>query len=291
MNSNSEIECDGILDESQEYACKAYACLIGRVSVMVCPDGLDANKCEAGSGILCLTKAGTPYVLTARHLFRDEGEYPSLAIMNEFIDIRNAGDRVFLGQKRQGGEHDEEHEYIDVAIVTLADHAKSTIIQENIAGANIALDSETKDTDVVVIAGHPSFIRNKIIMQNNQQAIEGGGLQYITGVNHRDSLGRLEIAWDEAIIYNDPPQIPHFPIEEGVVFKQGHPAGMSGGGLWRVQGPQNRQEIWTPFKHCELIGIQSAFKESKKVALVEPVELWNTWLDEIEIRIDAHNDD
>ena len=51
--------------------------------------------------------------------------------------------------------------------------------------------------------------------------------------------------------------------------------GMSGGPFWRFR-PNNINEIWSPDRIGQIIGIQSSWNE-KNVAYLEPVNKWGTW--------------
>ena len=177
------------------------------------------------------------------------------------------------------GLRDDEHEYIDVAAVSLVSRARERT--RGLAGAALAADSATDENDVVVIAGFPSFL-SRFIGEN--RSLEIARLVYITGVDGRDRFGRLRVEWHEAKAVWDTPKIPYCPIQDGSTFELGRPYGISGGALWRVRGPRGN-ELWAPASHCQLIGVPVAAQGRTEFA--EPVELWRSWLDDVEKEIDA----
>jgi hypothetical protein len=272
--SLTEIERES-LRAPQQMARQAYTALISRVSVVVLPN---RSACSVGSGVLLSTHSGTPFVLTARHLFEAVEGCGSLAIGNESIFLREAGDRVFSGALRPG-PHDDEHKFVDVAAVSLVSEARERT--RCLAGATLALESTTDENDVVVIAGFPSFLSR---FTGHKRSLEVARLVYITGVDGRDRFGRLQVEWHEAKAVWDNPNLPYYPIEDGSTFELGRPHGISGGALWRVRGPRGN-ELWSPASHCQLIGVPVAVQG--RIEFVEPVELWRAWLDDVEKEIDA----
>lgn len=212
--SLSEAERES-LREPQRIAREAYTSLISRVSVVILPE---RSARSVGSGVLLSTRRGTPFVLTARHLFEAVDSCGSLAIGNKSIFLPGAGSRVFLGPLRPE-PRDDAHQYIDVAAVSLVSGARDSV--RGLAGATLGPDSATDETDVVVIAGFPSFLSR---FTSQSRSLEVARLVYITGVDGRDRFGRLQVEWHEAKAVWDNPNIPYYCIRDGSTFSTRTPS-------------------------------------------------------------------
>ncbi len=266
------------LRELHESLLAAYTAQISSVTVWALPKGLRENS--PGTGLLLKTRLGTPFLLTARHLFEKTGQdCPDLALWNESVCVRQAGTRVIFGPRRPGAS-DSDHAEVDVAAVALSHAGRDGVC--NLAGASLASDSATQETDKIVISGFPSFLTDA------RPTVEGydvavARIIYITGISGTDEFGRLQVEWDDAQGIPPVAKIPGYPVNDGAVFQLGHPRGISGGGVWRVRGPTSG-EIWAPSKHCELIGVAVAVLGKHELA--EPVDLWHPWLLQAEDEID-----
>jgi hypothetical protein len=151
----------------------------------------------------------------------------------------------------------------------------------------VAESSATKENDIPIIAGFPSFL-SRATLREEQKVIDMdvASLSYITSIEGTDEFHRLKVEWHEARAIWDMPEMPHFKVEYGTTFELGAPCGISGGGVWRVRGPDHPVEgIWAPATHCQLIGVASA--KRGRVEFAEPVELWLNWLRGVEHEIDT----
>jgi hypothetical protein len=268
--------------DTQRSAREAYTSLISRVSVMVFPRGLEDGT--AGSGLLLITPSGTPFLLTARHLFEHMEDAPELALANESLAYSGAGGRVFLGPARPGPACPrDDGAFVDVAAVSLAPAIHAPL--SGLAGATIAEESGAGEDDVVVIEGFPSFLTKGTRPRPDSVRFDVARIVYITGIEGRDACGRLRVLWHQAETLWDVPKIPHYPVPEREVFDLDGPFGISGGGVWRVRGAADKHEIWVPTKHCQLIGVPSGYLGRTEFA--EPVELWRDWLRDAYGAIDA----
>jgi hypothetical protein len=269
---------------AQKAARGAYSALIGRVSVLVFPEG---PRGSSGTGLLLATGQGTPFLLTARHLLEGGELLSTLAVAGPSVGptpLRGICERIFLGPLRPG-QHDHEHEYVDVAAASLSRHGRERLAAP--AGVAIAETSATMKTDVVVIAGFPSFL-SRAAVHSERKLIDMhvASIMYVTGIEGIDEFRRLQVEWHQARAVWDIPDMPHFKVEHGTTFELGAPFGVSGGGVWRVRGPDHPTEgLWTPTTHCQLIGVASAKLE--RVEFAEPVELWRDWLRDVEREIDV----
>lgn len=270
------------LREPQCSARKACANLITDLTVMVFPEGFGPG-CSSGSGLLLTTNKKTPFLLTAQHLFDNQGRQTAVSLINESHILDDVVNRVFSGPRRKE-KHDGDHEYVDVAAVSLVPTVRDRI--REIVRATIATDSETHEDDNVVIAGFPSFLIQGERPTERRLDLHYAPFFHFTGIEGHDSIGRLRVGWNKARVIWEIPEIPHFRIPDTeAVFELESPRGISGGGLWRVRGPISKAEIWTPTSHCQLIGVPVAYKG--KIAFAEPVESFRTWLDDISLEIDA----
>jgi hypothetical protein len=151
----------------------------------------------------------------------------------------------------------------------------------------VAESSATKENDIPIIAGFPSFL-SRATLHEEQKVIDMdvAWISYITGIEGVDEFQRLKVGWHEARAIWDVPEIPHFKVEHAATFELGAPYGISGGGVWRVRGPDHPVAgIWAPTTHCQLIGVASAKRE--RIEFAEPVELWLDWLRSVEQEIDS----
>jgi hypothetical protein len=268
------------LSDHQKSARQAYSALIARVSVFVLAEGPRPDA-ETGSGLLLSTRKGVPFLLSARHVFEHVRDPAGMTIANPSVVLESPCERIFLAPLRKGAR-DDLHQHVDVAVVALRADARAKLA--GIAGATIAADSEEAEGDVVVLAGFPSFLSTAAIV-GRRIDYHLASIAYITGIQGRDGFERLCVEWHEARNIWENPEIPHYKVPRGQTFELGHPRGISGGGLWRVRGPRDKTALWAPSSHCQLVGIPVA--ALGRTSLVEPVELWRAWLDDVEHEINC----
>ena len=268
-----------IESESQRSARDAYMALIGRVLVFLLPKGPSPDA-RPGSAIILSTSKGVPFLLSARHMFEDRGDCSAMSIGNGHVALGDVCDRVFLGPSREGPS-DYDHQHVDVAAVALRPEARAKLA--DIVGTTVATSSDPADNDWVVVSGFPSFL-TRTQVGATQIDYHVASISYVTSVQGRDDFGRLRVDWDKAKNVWASPDIPHFKVPDGV-FELGRPHGISGGGLWQVRSPRETADVWSPSSHCQLIGVPVAVQG--KVEYAEPVELWRSWLNEIEQEIDS----
>jgi hypothetical protein len=237
--------------------------------------------------MLLATGNKTPFILTARHLLEEVESPSALAVAGPSVgptSLSGICERVFLGPIRKD-HHDEVHAYIDVAIASLNRRGRERLAAP--AGFMVAESSATKENDILIIAGFPSFL-SRATLHEEQKVIDMdvASISYITSIEGIDEFHRLKVEWHEARAIWDMPEMPHFKVEYGTTFELGAPYGISGGGVWRIRGPNYPVEgIWAPTTHCQLIGVASAKLE--RVEFAEPVELWVDWLRSVEQEIDS----
>jgi hypothetical protein len=263
-------------DTKQEFARQSCFAFLRRVTVLVFPHG---SPSDSGTGILLRATDGTPCLLTARHLVEDVQNL-RIAINGESIGtIENAGEQVFLGPERPESFVRQNEHSVDVALVTLRKHA-SDQVATIVGDTAIAETSEVQPDDVVVISGFPTYLSQAKRGPGAVQ-IEAGSIAYVTGVLGRDDHGRLKVEWSDATMISGGTAPPHIQRPHGEIFKLGHPSGISGGGVWRVRGPSSKSELWSPGRHCQLIGIAVAVSVREAIEFAEPVELWRDWLQNV----------
>lgn len=254
-------------------ACEA---LLGRASVMVFPLGMGDGK-PNGSGVVLATPSGTPYLLSASHVFENES-CSSLIVANQHVECRNAGVRLFKAPCRPGAT---ARRPIDVAAVALSAAACAALTP--MLGAQLGSNSQTTDDSVIIVSGFPSYLCRSVADGQGTVFVDPGKLTYTTGITGRDDLQRIELEWGPAVLNPGAEQIPHRPVPEKGEFQLGSPEGISGGGVWRTRRPRS-DELWSATKHCELIGI--AVSTRSDTEFVEPVDLWRPWLEGVIEEID-----
>jgi hypothetical protein len=247
--------------------------LIERVTLRIWPDGPSA---QAGTAIALRTRSGTPYVLTAGHLFQGQSENcPNLALANKAAVVENAGVRAIVCPTRPDFS-EAKNASVDVAAVILSEGGRSALL--GIAGAAIADDSVTGETDLAAACGFPDFL-----LEQSEGSVCLRPIIYVSRITGRDRYQRLQLLWGEARTFPESARVPHYG-DDGSEFLLRCPYGISGGGLWRIRN-SGQNEIWSPYAHCQLIGIAVSYMPDEQ--LCEPVELWRAWLNDVEAIIDA----
>lgn len=238
-----------------------------------------------GSGVLLHRDDGTLFVLTAAHLVED-GNWKPLLIgvsTSPAKNIRDAVIAVHLAPDR--GPNDP----IDVAVLALSQEAQHQLRTVGAPTSCVAPDDDLTDGDFVFMNGYPS---NRMLQTGNVRVDADGttvagltvvNLFFVTKTHGRDDKGRLLVSWGDGVADNDGPPPPHIQWKDGERVDMGSPVGVSGAGLWRSRLP-GATDLWSPRKHAELVGINSAWNKRDR-EIVEGVSLWRAWFDDLVQRL------
>lgn len=263
-----------IRQREAETALRSYAL---EVTVLVNPR---EDPRDIGSGVLLHRNDGRLFVLTAAHLVED-GNWSPLAIgasAPTATYIRNAVTAVHLAPERSPGQR------IDVAILELSTDAQQRLHKIGASISCITSDNDLTEEDFIVITGYACnwmALMEPLRQPDGMSAAKLAAVNifFITRLEGRDDYRRLRVAWGDAVSDNDRPPPPHIPWKQGERVNMGSPVGVSGAGLWRCRLPRE-DEVWSPRKVAELVGVNSAWNERDR-EIVEGVSLWRTWFDDI----------
>lgn len=263
----------GLLDDPRQRSIRdACTALTDRTTLWAWPNG---RTVPPGTAVASKTANGTPYVLTAHHLFDECGdECPNLVLGNQNVVVEHAGMRAIAGPPR-AGFFGTEHDHIDIAAVILSEAGRVAL--RDIAGLTLGEDSDIQETDVVGIAGFPDFLLEP---PDGSHIVRG--IFYASIVAGRDQFNRIRMNWSEANVFPESPRVDNFGAN-GATFHLDCPKGISGGGLWRIHDSA-KDALWSPSTHCQVIGIAVAYHDNEQFC--EPVEMWRSWLEATEATID-----
>lgn len=221
------------------------------------------------------TPTGRILVLTAWHCVEDlpKRKY-SLGFTDERSGIWDPFEDVIRGP-----------EPCDVALATLHSESENALKDSPavIEADMIATpdDDGVGEQDWCVLGGFPSlFVREHVDHGAKVITQMPGAITYAgcTATN-RDQRGRYAVTWtEEAEVASIHPDVARQDdIRAGDTNKMPHPAGMSGGPLWRFRRASAPTGVWMPDKRLKIIGVAVSFLESKRIEFVESVSAWGEW--------------
>jgi hypothetical protein len=262
--------------DRQKQARQACDAFIARTTVLVSPRR-DLKGC-VGSAVLLRNARGVPFLVTASHLFRDDGwrqvGWRPLALFAPALEADGVAELRDVGADARFAPGRVPEKPVDVALVTVRPEFHDRLRPLAAGMERIADDDAVRPEDVLLLAGFPMSLSYRQSPKTQRFAT----LTYATGITGRDQHGRLEVYYDEAIPHEGIPTLPHLPdVLPGKVMSLGHPGGISGGGLWRVRGSEKGEALWSPSSHATLIGVPVAWN-GRTTEYAESVAVWGRWL-------------
>jgi hypothetical protein len=185
-------------------------------------------------------------------------------------ELRDAGVEAWFAPGRTPGNP------VDVALVALRADVHDRLRPLAAGVERVAADDTVGCDDVLFLCGFPAHLSFPASPTMHKFTT----ISYSTGITGKDKHGRLEVYWKDSIPYDDAKVPPHVDMPAGKVSKLGPPRGVSGGGLWRVQGSKKGDLIWSPSSHASLVGVPVAW-DTRQTEYAESVNDWGAWLRQV----------
>ncbi|MCB9595078.1 MAG: hypothetical protein H6719_20340 [Sandaracinaceae bacterium] len=253
-------------DPKQAHAFKAVYARIAQATVFILPGARTAAPTDVWSGTVVHSPGGRLVVLASKHMFErsDLGDRPFRVGWYDCPDTLDpfAPPRV---------EHPDD---VDVACFLVPRDREGPMREHAISHAHVVpWIAEAEDDDTVLLSGYPTKMMALEIDHRARRGTVGmTNVSYALNVQDlgRDDRGRVTLEWRDMVVDPDP-TIRELPP----------PNGMSGGALWYLDGRENvAGAIWQPRQFLRVVGVQSAWDPTTRIAKVEGSDRWIDWFRE-----------